>query len=601
MAPVVTMKQLLEAGVHFGHQTRRWNPKMKRFIFGERNGIYIIDLEQTLQRIETAYTFVRDLVADGGTILFVGTKKQAQDPIQSYAEKCGMPYINQRWLGGMLTNFETISKRVGKMKEYQRMRDAGEFEAMPKKEALLIGRELEKLERNLGGIRNDGEAARRRVHPRHQEGAHRRHRGQQARASRSSPSSTPTATPTSSSTSSPATTTPSAPAPCMCRVIADAVEEGRFIAARRGGGGGPAAGRPHAPRRRPRIAAAAGRGPPPGRRRRRPSARPASPPPPAGPMEQDAEAAATRRGRPPPSPPPSPRRRRRGRRRGAAAEPPPPSPPPRPPTRPRRADPDGRVHRQGRPGPAPGHRRRDDGRQEGARGERRRLRGGRASGCGRRAWPRSASRADRENTEGAVAIAVDGNVAALVELKCETDFVAKSDDFIATVQELADAVAADGEGAVDDAQGPRRRPQGHAQGEHRGRPGRPLRGRRGQRPRHLPAQAGRPRRQGRRRSSSSPAARPELAHDIAVHIAFAKPRVPVPRRGPGRRRRRRAGDAHDDHPQRGQARGRARQDRRGQAQRLVPGARAARAEVRPRREADHRAAARRGRASSASA
>jgi small subunit ribosomal protein S2 len=152
--PVVTMKQLLEAGVHFGHQTRRWNPKMKRFIHGDRNGIYIIDLQQTLKRIEVAYTFVRDLVADGGTILFVGTKKQAQDPIQSFAEKCGMPYVNQRWLGGMLTNFATISKRTTKMQEYQRMRDSGEFEAMPKKEALLIGRELEKLERNLGGIRN---------------------------------------------------------------------------------------------------------------------------------------------------------------------------------------------------------------------------------------------------------------------------------------------------------------------------------------------------------------------------------------------------------------------------------------------------------------
>ena len=154
MAPVVTMRQLLEAGVHFGHQTRRWNPKMKRFIYGERNGIYIIDLEQSLQRIEVAYSFVRDLVADGGTILFVGTKKQAQDGVSSYAEKCGMPYVNVRWLGGMLTNFETMHKRVGKMKEYQRMRDSGELEAMPKKEALKISRELEKLERNLGGIRN---------------------------------------------------------------------------------------------------------------------------------------------------------------------------------------------------------------------------------------------------------------------------------------------------------------------------------------------------------------------------------------------------------------------------------------------------------------
>ena len=154
MTAVVTMKQLLEAGVHFGHQTRRWNPKMKRFIYGDRNGIHVVDLTITLQKIEQAYEYVRDLVAGGGTILFVGTKKQAQDAVQSYAEKCGMPYVNQRWLGGMLTNWETIAKRVQKMAEYQRMRESGEFDAMPKKEALLLGRELEKLERNLTGIRN---------------------------------------------------------------------------------------------------------------------------------------------------------------------------------------------------------------------------------------------------------------------------------------------------------------------------------------------------------------------------------------------------------------------------------------------------------------
>ncbi|MFZ9630153.1 MAG: 30S ribosomal protein S2, partial [Ilumatobacteraceae bacterium] len=150
---VVTMRQMLEAGVHFGHQTRRWNPKMKRFIFGERNGIYIIDLDQTLTRVETAYHFVRDLAAKGGTVLFIGTKKQAQDPVRSYSEKCNMPYVNERWLGGMLTNFETISKRVDKMKEYERQRVSGEFDAMPKKEALLYSRELEKLQKNLGGIR----------------------------------------------------------------------------------------------------------------------------------------------------------------------------------------------------------------------------------------------------------------------------------------------------------------------------------------------------------------------------------------------------------------------------------------------------------------
>ena len=150
---VVTMRQLLEAGVHFGHQTRRWNPKMKRFIFGERNGIYIIDLNQTLDRIDTAYSYVRDLVAEGGAVLFVGTKKQTQDPVARYATECGMPYINERWLGGMLTNFNTISGRVKKMQEYERMRAAGDFDAMPKKEALILSRELDKLQRNLGGIR----------------------------------------------------------------------------------------------------------------------------------------------------------------------------------------------------------------------------------------------------------------------------------------------------------------------------------------------------------------------------------------------------------------------------------------------------------------
>ena len=150
---VVTMKQLLEAGVHFGHQTRRWNPKMKRFILGERNGIYLIDLNQTLERTAVAYEFVRDLVAENGTILFVGTKKQTQDPVARYAAECGMPYINERWLGGMLTNFQTILARVKKMQDYERMLEAGDFENMPKKEALILRRELIKLQRNLGGIR----------------------------------------------------------------------------------------------------------------------------------------------------------------------------------------------------------------------------------------------------------------------------------------------------------------------------------------------------------------------------------------------------------------------------------------------------------------
>ena len=151
---VVSMRQLLEAGVHFGHQTRRWNPKMKRFILGERNGIYLIDLRKTLTGVESAYSFVRDLVADGGTILFVGTKKQTQGPVAEYAEACGMPYVNQRWLGGMLTNFATVSGRVKRMQELRTMEAAGDFDGMPKREALQHTRELEKLSRNLGGIAN---------------------------------------------------------------------------------------------------------------------------------------------------------------------------------------------------------------------------------------------------------------------------------------------------------------------------------------------------------------------------------------------------------------------------------------------------------------
>ena len=151
---VVTTRQLLEAGMHFGHQTRRWNPKMRRFILGERNGIYIIDLNETLKGLETAYQYVRDLVARGGVVLFVGTKKQTQGPIATYAKACGMPFVNERWLGGMLTNFATISSRVGKRREYEAMERAGDFDAMPKKEGLRHRRELEKLRRNLGGIRD---------------------------------------------------------------------------------------------------------------------------------------------------------------------------------------------------------------------------------------------------------------------------------------------------------------------------------------------------------------------------------------------------------------------------------------------------------------
>ena len=150
---VVTMRQLLEAGVHFGHQTRRWNPKMKRFIFGERNGIYIIDIQQTIGLLERAYDFVRDAVAKGGTVLFVGTKRQAQEAVEVQATRVGMPYVNYRWLGGMLTNFETIRTRLERLDELEQMEQDGTLELLPKKEALHLQREREKLQRNLGGIR----------------------------------------------------------------------------------------------------------------------------------------------------------------------------------------------------------------------------------------------------------------------------------------------------------------------------------------------------------------------------------------------------------------------------------------------------------------
>ncbi len=151
--PPVTMRQLLEAGVHFGHQTRRWNPKMKRYIFAERNGIYIIDLEQTLALVEDAYAFVRDKASQGGTILFVGTKKQCQDPVEKFATQCGMPYVSTRWLGGTLTNFQTIKGRIDRLQQLIDMEEQNLFETMPKKEVLRLRHEREKLEKHLWGVR----------------------------------------------------------------------------------------------------------------------------------------------------------------------------------------------------------------------------------------------------------------------------------------------------------------------------------------------------------------------------------------------------------------------------------------------------------------
>jgi len=150
---VISMKQLLEAGVHFGHQTRRWNPKMAEYIYMQRNGIHIIDLQKTVGMVDSAYNEISDIVANGGTILFVGTKKQAQDAISSEAERCGMFYVNERWLGGMLTNFRTIRSRIERLKDIEKMEEDGIFERLPKKEVLKLKKEQEKLQKNLGGIK----------------------------------------------------------------------------------------------------------------------------------------------------------------------------------------------------------------------------------------------------------------------------------------------------------------------------------------------------------------------------------------------------------------------------------------------------------------
>ena len=583
---VITMRQMLEAGVHFGHQTRRWNPKMKRFIFGERNGIYIIDLEQTLGRVERAYGFVRDLVAGGGVILFVGTKKQAQDPVRSYAEKCGMPYVNERWLGGMLTNFDTISKRVGKMLEYERMRDSGEFEAMPKKEALLLTREMEKLQRNLGGLR----------------GLTKRPdaifvldtKKEHIAVTEANKLGIPVVAVVDTNVDPelvqypiPGNDDAIRANSLLARVIADAVEEGRFIAAKRDPGSAPVVAhrprrRPRSPPSRPRPATQAARGP--GRARAL-----ASPPPaPPTPAAEPAEAAGRRSSsaepdaeppRPPPPRPPSPSADAAAEAAADAADAAePPSPTRRPTSRhrptPTAADVAGRHARRR------GHR--DD------RGELndmsftakdvQALR--QATGAGMmdakkaleandgdieaaKQWLReqglaaSAKRDDRENTQGVVALVVDGQVGAIVELKCETDFVAGSEHFKLEAQELAQLVAAKGADAVADRQD--RLDDLKITLKEKIELGRVVRLEAARRRRSSTATCtSRAAAASTACSSCSPAATPAARPRRRRAHRLRPAEVPHPRRRPRRRRRRRAGDARDDHPQRGQARAGAR-------------------------------------------
>ena len=224
---VASMRELLEAGVHFGHQTRRWNPKMRRFIFTERSGIYIIDLTQTSERLDEAAQFVRNLAERNGTVLFVGTKKQAQDAVESEAKRVGMPYVNHRWLGGLLTNWRTMSDRIERLHEMRRLRDEGQMELLPAKERISMAGELEKLEANLGGVadmRNQPDAVFIIDLKKEAARACARRAGS---ACRSSPSSTRTATRTRPTTSSRATTTRSASCALITRVIADAIADGK--------------------------------------------------------------------------------------------------------------------------------------------------------------------------------------------------------------------------------------------------------------------------------------------------------------------------------------------------------------------------------------
>ena len=277
---VVTMKQLLEAGVHFGHQTRRWNPKMRRFIWGERNGIYIVDLQQTLERIDTAYRFVRSTVADGGTVLFVGTKKQAREPIQNQAQRCGMPYVNYRWLGGMLTNFQTVHARVAKLREMERQVASGETEQMIKKEGLKVKREVVKLDRNLGGIRNlEKLPSAIFVIDTKQE---------HIAVTEANRLGIPVVAVVDTNCDPdiiqyviPGNDDAIRSANLMARVIADAVDEGKHLAQKRGARPGTksdaAPPKPLTPEEQKATRRAAGRGPQRGRRRSRPSASSASP------------------------------------------------------------------------------------------------------------------------------------------------------------------------------------------------------------------------------------------------------------------------------------------------------------------------------------
>ena len=612
---VVSMKQLLDSGVHFGHQTRRWNPKMKRFIFTERNGIYIIDLQQTLGYIDNAYEFVKQTVAHGGSILFVGTKRQAQEVVAEQAQRVGMPYVNQRWLGGMLTNFQTVHKRLQRLKELEDLEQTGALVSLSKKEQLVLSREKAKLERSLGGIRDMQKVPSAvwivDTKKEHIAVGEARKLGIPVVAildTNCDPDEVDYKIPGNDDAIRSITV--------LTRVIADAVAEG--LMARSAAQAN--AGREEAAEPRHRWRRAAGRlGARAAHRRRRHAEAPAAeaappprPPPPPRPRpraaaEPRAEAAARRgaprRGRPPPS-------TGRGRPTGCR------------PTavrglrRRRRARPG-----RGRRGPArPPHHHDHRGRDmaDFTAADVKRLRD--ATGAGMMDCKKALTEADGDydkaveilrvkgakdvgkrlerSTTNGVVVSKDG---ALLELDCETDFVAKNADFVTLAERLLDIVLAEKPADVDALLATEVDGQTVAEliEAESARIGEKLVLSR------FAVFEGTTAIYLHKRATDLPPAigvavqycggSEEAARSLAMHIAAARPALPHPRRGPGRGGRDRAPRRRADRQGGGQARAGDHQDRRGSGQRLLQGLRPARAAVDHRAQAHGQADRRRGR------
>ena len=601
--PVVTMKEMLESGVHFGHQTRRWNPKMKRFILTERNGLYIIDLHQTLTYVDKAYEFIKETVAHGGTVLFVGTKKQAQESIAEQATRVGMPYVNQRWLGGMLTNFQTVFKRLQRMKELEAREQAGWEGVATKKEQLMLTREMAKLNRSLGGIREMTKVPSAvwivDTKKEHIAVGEARKLGIPVVAILDT-----NCDPDEVDYKIPGNDDAIRSAALLTRVVADAVAEGLVARAADAANAGrdekPEATGAVAPTSRCPSGSGAAQD-----RRRRPLLRPPTPlrprPPPlpaeAPAAEAPAPAAAAR---------PRPPRRRRRSDRGPGRRAPPPAHAGRPAPTPRSRRPTTTRDRHSRRTDrerhgellrrrceeAPRrHRRRDDGVQEGPGRGRRRLRRAPSRSCGSRARRRAAKRGDRRSATNGLVAAAEG---AMIELASETDFVAKSEQFQTAGQRHR--------GPLRGVVGHRRRVAARPRRSRTARPSTRT-------SRTSPPSSARSSSCAARSSSTAQVATylhrkasdlppqvgvlvqftggdAEAARGAAMQVAAMRAALPHPRGGPGRRRRGRAPRRSRRRPAPRASPSGHRQDRRGPPERLLRRQRPARAGVgaaRPRR------------------